>query len=66
MTREFDVVRDEGEAYARRLMDAGVPVTGTRYLGAIHSCLTLGPLANTPPVRAAIAAVNAYLREALR
>jgi len=65
MTCECDVLRDEGEAYARKLADAGVQVIGVRYLGAIHGCLTLGPLANTPAVRAAIAAANAYLREAL-
>jgi len=64
MTCECDVLRDEGEDFARKLADAGVLVTGTRYLGAIHLCLTLGQLANTPAVRAAIAATNAHLREA--
>lgn len=66
MTCEFDVLRDEGEGYARRLMNAGVRVAAARYLGAIHSCLTLGPLAHTPAVRAAISAANAHLREAFR
>ena len=65
MTCEFDVLRDEGEAYARKLMDAGVRVTSTRSAGTIHGCLTLGPLANTSAVRAAIAAANAHLRETL-
>ena len=64
MTCECDVLRDEGEAYARKLGEAGVPVTCARYLGAIHGCLTLGPLANTPAVRAVIAAATAHLREA--
>ncbi|MCX6501779.1 MAG: alpha/beta hydrolase [Microbacterium sp.] len=36
LTGEFDPMRDEGELYARRLEEAGVPVTLTRYLGAGH------------------------------
>jgi len=36
VTMEFDPLRDEGEAYARRLVEAGVAVTQRRYLGLVH------------------------------
>ena len=40
MTAEFDMLRTEGEHYARRLHDAGVPVTHQRYAGALHGTST--------------------------
>jgi acetyl esterase len=65
ITAESDVLRDEGEAYAQRLMKAGVVVTATRYLGTIHGFVTLNRLADTPAARAAIVQAGAALQNAL-
>jgi acetyl esterase len=51
---ENDVLRDEGEAYARKLSNAGVRVTSTRYNGTIHDFVMLNALADTPATRGAI------------
>ena len=51
---ESDVLRDEGEAYARKLMEAGVDVTAVRFLATHHDFVMLNALANTPASRAAI------------
>jgi acetyl esterase/lipase len=65
ITGECDVLRDEGEAYARKLTQAGVQVTCTRYLGAIHGFVGINALADSPAARTARAQVNAMLRETL-
>lgn len=59
---EADVLRDEGEAYARKLSDAGVRVTSIRYNGTIHDFVLLDALADTPAVRSAVAQVIAALK----
>jgi acetyl esterase len=63
---EHDVLRDEGEAYARRLIQLGVPVTQVRYAATIHDFMLLNPIANTPAPRAALAQAGGFLRRALR
>ena len=65
ITDENDVLRDEGEAYAHKLMDAGVDVTATRYLGTIHDFVMLNVLADTPAAKAAVAQASQKLHAAL-
>jgi acetyl esterase len=59
---ECDVLRDEGEAYVRKLIEAGVRVTALRCLGITHDFVMLNALAETPATRAAIAQANEMLR----
>ncbi|MDL5156018.1 alpha/beta hydrolase [Actinomycetospora termitidis] len=65
ITAEADVVRDEGEAYARALGAAGVLVTCTRYLGVVHDFVTLRPLEGIPAARLAVRQAVAFLADAL-
>lgn len=65
ITAENDVLRDEGEAYAKKLNAAGVKVTATRYLGTIHDFVMLNPITNTPAARAAIKQAVTKINEKL-
>jgi acetyl esterase len=60
---QYDVLCAEGEAYARKLSQAGVPVTQVRYAGTIHDFVLLNPIPNTPAPRAAIAQAAQFLKQ---
>ncbi len=65
ITGEADVLRDEGEAYANKLREAGVPVTAVRYQGIIHDFVMLNALRETHAAEAAINQAVSTLRTAL-
>lgn len=62
ITAEFDPLRDEGQAYAERLRQAGVPVVSRCYPGMIHSFFPLGAVLDR--AREAVADAGAGLRAA--
>jgi len=63
ITAENDPLRDEGEAYARKLMEAGVPVTAVRYDGTIHDFVLLNALRHVPSTEAALRQISDGIRE---
>jgi len=62
ITDENDVLRDEGEAYGRKLMQAGVETTLIRYSGTHHDFMLLNPLKDTPATRSAMVLATATLQ----
>ncbi len=64
ITAEADVLRDEGEAYANKLRQAGVRVTAARFQATIHDFVMLNALAETSAARGAMALATSWLRDA--
>ena len=60
---EADVLRDEGEAYARKLREAGVPVTAMRLQGIIHDFVMLNALDETKACRMAMDVSTAFINQ---
>ncbi|WP_345695783.1 alpha/beta hydrolase [Kitasatospora terrestris] len=65
ITGEADVLRDEGEAYAVKLRQAGVAVTAVRFLGTIHDFVMLDALRSSKSAQGAITLAVQTLRQAL-
>ena len=65
LTAEMDVLRDEGESYARELDRAGVDVTAIRYNGMIHDFAFLNALSDVPGARSALLQASTQLKRRL-
>jgi acetyl esterase len=64
LTAEYDVLRDEGEAYAAELASAGVPTVAVRYLGLNHNFRRKSALFDAAPL--ALAHIGDAVRRTLR
>lgn len=62
ITAEQDVLRDEGEAYACKLIEAGVPARGVQYLGMVHGFIIHDVFNDSPATREAIDQACTVLR----
>jgi acetyl esterase/lipase len=63
---ESDILHDEGEAYGRKLDEAGVDVTTVRYNGMIHDFGLLNGLAELPATRSLFVQAAAELKKYLQ
>lgn len=65
ITDENDVLRDEGEEYARKLDKAGVLTAAVRFMGTLHDFMVLNALKDSPVSRAAMSLIKEELRRYL-
>jgi acetyl esterase len=65
ITAECDVLRDDGELYAHRLVEAGVAVTAMRLLGTVHNFPVIDDLQSSGPTVSVLRIVGDALRTAL-
>jgi acetyl esterase len=63
ITAENDPLRDEDEAYARKLKEAGVDVSAVRYNGTIHDFVLLNAVRHLPSTQSAIELASAGIRD---
>lgn len=63
ITAQADVLRDEGEAYANKLREAGVPVTQARFQGATHDFVMLNVLSETNAKKGAMLLATSWLKD---
>ena len=66
ITAENDVLRDEGEAYARKLDNAGVDVINVRINGTIHDFMMLNALSENKPVKGVLKIICSVLKSELQ
>jgi acetyl esterase/lipase len=66
VTCEYDVLRDEGEKFAGRLISAGADISAVRWLGALHGFLVTESLADSTSAQTCIDMIAQYVSRGLR